>query len=243
MNQDKAQPVYDLCHNSDGIKALNKFNGLLETRALTLNQRRIFLASLRSFNRHTIGGIAALVYRLSDELGSLLPYGAHRLAAQIMDAAMDEYGLRGTKPHDELFLDFAVHLGVSQEEVEDQSEGVHSAIELGDNLHGWYREVPVPFGLGTHIASEITGLAEFTGWAKPFLMFSDYRLLPTDAAYTYIKAHVDLEPQHSSFTKRCIGEYLNLNPNAGEQIIEGADSYLKLYAAMFTELSEAIFES
>ena len=63
-----AEDIYDACLRHPAVAALESFNERLISRPLTRRELRLFLASLAAFNRHTIGGIAILAGRLSDEL-------------------------------------------------------------------------------------------------------------------------------------------------------------------------------
>lgn len=88
-----AERIYRNCVG-DHLSELHRFNRHLASRPLTTPELTLFLASMAAFNRHTIAGIAILAGRLSDELFLLDPLNGHRLGAHVLDAAVDEYGLR-----------------------------------------------------------------------------------------------------------------------------------------------------
>src|SRR5579863_5743734 len=166
--------IHEDCSAHPAIAVLRSFNRHFSSRPLTRPELLLFLASLAAFNRHTIGGIAILAGRLSDQVLPLLPRVGHEIGAHVLDAAIDEYGLRESVTHLELARDFANHLGISTEEIEKRDNACSAAIELGDALFSWYRERPVAFALGVHTASELTNVEEFVSWHDIFLKFSQY---------------------------------------------------------------------
>ena len=54
------------CDRRGAMAALDVFNAHLASRPLTAAELTLFLASMASFNRHTIGGIAILAGRLAE---------------------------------------------------------------------------------------------------------------------------------------------------------------------------------
>src|SRR5580692_9790686 len=81
-----AGEIYESCYRHPAITALQEFNDHFDSRPLTHPELRFFLASMASFNRHTIGGIAILAGRLSDEILPLLPTKGHEIGAYVLDA-------------------------------------------------------------------------------------------------------------------------------------------------------------
>lgn len=236
-----AEEIYAACFHHSAIIALREFNAHFDSRSLTRSERRLFLASLACFNRHTIGGIAILAGRLSDEVLPLLPTKGHEVGAYVLDAAVDEYGLRESVTHVELARNFARHLGVSAEEVDASENACAAAVELGECLFCWYRESPVAFALGVHVASEATSMLEFVPWHDTFLKFPEYRFSRTVPEFEYMRAHAVHEPDHINDAKRCIGRYLDVFPGRAWLLQEGAQSYLSLYERMLRQLDERIF--
>lgn len=236
-----ADEIYEACIHHSAISALRAFNAHFDSRSLTLSELRLFLASMASFNRHTIGGIAILAGRLSDEILPLLPKHGHEIGAYVLDAAVDEYGLRESVTHVELARNFAEHLGVSAEEVESRDNACAAARELGDALFSWYRESPVAFALGVHAASEVTSVQEFVPWHDTFLKFSGYGFTSAAPAFEYMRAHAVHEPDHINGAKFCIRRYLDVFPDRGPLLQGGAEAYLFLYERMLSQLDARIF--
>jgi hypothetical protein len=233
--------IYEGCSTDTAIAVLQSFNRHFSSRPLTRSELLLFLASMATFNRHTIGGIAILAGRLSDQILPLLPKVGHEIGACVLDAAVDEYGLRETITHVELARDFAAYLGISAQEIEARENACAAAVELGDALFAWYRERPVAFSLGVHTASEVTSVAEFVPWHDIFLTFPQYRFSRETPAFAYLRAHYAHEPDHVDNAKRCITRYLDVLPGEQEHLREGTRMYLSLYRKMFDQLSERIF--
>src|SRR5258708_23839324 len=139
----EADAIYEGCSTHRAIAALRAFNRHFSSRPLTRSELLLFLASMAAFNRHTIGGIAILAGRLSDQILPLLPKVGHEIGACVLDAAVDEYGLRETITHVELARNFTEYLGISTEQIEARKNACSAAVELGDALFAWYRERPV----------------------------------------------------------------------------------------------------
>jgi hypothetical protein len=236
-----ADEIYEACFHNPAIGALQAFNHHFDSRPLTRTELRLFLASMASFNRHTIGGIAILAGRLSDEILPLVPKSGHEVGAYVLDAAVDEYGLRESVTHVELARDFAEYLGVCSEEVEIPANACEAAIELGDALFSWYRDRPVAFALGVHTASEVTSVQEFVPWHDTFLKFPEYRFSLTTPEFEYMRAHAVHEPHHINGAKLCIRRYLDVFPDRGSLLREGAEAYLSLYEIMLRQLDARIF--
>jgi hypothetical protein len=237
----EADEIYEACFHHPAVGALQAFDRHFDSRPLTRTELRLFLASMASFNRHTIGGIAILAGRLSDEILPVVPKRGHEVGAYVLDAAVDEYGLRESVTHVELARDFAEYLGVSSEEVEAPTNACTAAIKLGDALFPWYRKNPVAFALGVHTASEVTSVQEFVPWHDTFLKFPEYRFSRTTPQFEYMRAHAVHEPDHINGAKLCIRRYLDVFPDRGSLLHEGAQAYLSLYEIMLRQLDAQIF--
>ena len=233
--------VYRRAKEHCGVQSFRDFAEQLSARELGRERLLVFFASMTAFVRYITPGIPALAVRLSDELYPLVPYRCHGIAAHILDASMDEYGLTGTKPHAELLRDFALYFELTEEEIMAPGNAVPAANELGDRLREWYRNAPVAFGLGVHTASEVTGYEEAYGFHHAFLTPPKYGLTEDLEAFTYVKTHVENEGDHSADVVRCLDDYLTLQPEKMEEIIAGNDTYMVLYDRMFREMSEAVF--
>src|SRR5258707_7574154 len=237
----EANEICEDCCTHPAIAALRSFNRHFSSRPLTRSELLLFLASMATFNRHTIGGIAILAGRLSDQVLPLLPKVGHEIGACVLDAAVDEYGLRETITHVELARNFAAYLGISIEEIEARENACSAAVNLGDALFSWYRESPVAFALGVHTASEVTSVEEFVPWHDIFLKFPQYRFSREMPEFAYLRAHYVHEPDHVNNAKRCIARYLDVLPGERGHLREGARAYLSLYSRMFHQLSAQIF--
>lgn len=236
-----ANEIYDGCISHAAVAQLRIFNRHFSSRPLTRAELLLFLASMATFNRHTIGGIAILAGRLSDQVLPFLPKSGHEIGAYVLDAAVDEYGLRETVTHVELGRNFAEYLGLSTEEIEARDNACSAAIELGDALFSWYRKEPVAFALGVHTASEVTSVEEFVSWHEIFLKFPQYRFSQEVPEFEYMRAHYVHEPDHIKDAKLCVSRYLDVFPEHSNPLQQGARAYLNLYQRMFQQLDARIF--
>ena len=233
--------VYKRAKEHPGVRTFRHFASHLAAQELQREGLLTFFASMTAFVRYITPGIPALAVRLSDELYPIVPYRCHGIAAHILDASMDEYGLSGTKPHAELLRDFALYFDLSEEEIAAPENAVPTANELGDRLFEWYRSAPVAFALGIHTASEVTGYEEAYGFHHAFLNPPKYGLTQDLEAFTYVKTHVENEGDHSTDVVHCLNDYLALMPDKMREIIAGNDTYMVLYDRMFREMTESIF--
>jgi hypothetical protein len=233
--------IYEICRRHPALVALRSFNRHFASRPLSRSELLLFLASMAAFNRHTIGGIAILAGRLSDQVLPLLPINGHEIGAYVLDAAVDEYGLRETATHVELARNFAQYLGLSLAEIECRDNACAAAVELGDALYTCYRDKPVGFSLGVHTASEITSLDEFVPWHDIFLKFPQYGFSRELPQFEYMRAHYVHEPDHINKARLCMRRYLEVLPLQDGLVREGARTYLDLYRRMFEQLDALIF--
>jgi hypothetical protein len=238
----EADEIYQSCFNHPAVAVLRSFNGHFASRSLTRPELRLFLSSMAAFNRHTIGGIAILAGRLSDQILPHLPKTGHEIGAYVLDAAVDEYGLRESVTHVELGRSFAEYLGISTDEVETRANACGTAIALGDALFSWYREMPIAFALGVHTASEVTSVKEFISWHDIFLKFPQYHFSRDSPEFEYMRAHYVHEPDHINSARICVTKYLDVLPAHGQLLREGVEAYLSLYQKMFHELDTLIFK-
>jgi len=237
----EADDIYNACFNHPAIAALRSFNQRFSSRPLTHPELALFLGSMAAFNRHSIGGIAILAGRLSDQVLPLRPRNGHEIGAYVLDAAVDEYGLRETVTHVELARSFAEYLGIPAQTIEARDSACPAAVEIGDALFSWYRERPVAFSLGVHAASEVTSVEEFVPWHDVFLKFPQYRFSREQPEFAYMRAHFVHEPDHINGANLCIARYLDVLPGERGLLREGALTYLEAYQRMFEQLDAAVF--
>jgi len=230
--------VYDLAVGHPGMTALRRVNRLISAGRVESDGLKVFFASMGAFVEHITPGIPALASRLADSLLPFTPFRAHRIAARILDASIDEFGLSGSKPHSELLYDFAAHFGFREADVRDPAAIVPAAAELGERLFSWYRHAPIPFALGMHTASEATGHAEAQGFHAAFLAGPSYGLARDLPAFAYVATHVENEDDHSRDVVVCLDEYLDLLPPARSEVERGCLSFMRLYQALFEQMAD-----
>jgi pyrroloquinoline quinone (PQQ) biosynthesis protein C len=236
-----AAELHEECIHHGAFAELRSFNAQFAARPLQRHELLLFMSSMAAFNRHTIGGIAILAGRLSDQILPLLPRNGHEIGARVLDAAVDEYGLRESVTHVELARQFTEYLGIAAEDVEARDNACSAARELGDALFAWYRNSPVALSLGVHAASEATSVEEFASWHDTFLKFPQYRFSRDVPEFEYMRAHYVHEPGHIDSAKYCFASYLEVLPGERRTVRRGLRDYLDLYQKMFRQLNARIF--
>jgi len=208
---------------SPAIAALTAFNRRLEA-GLAPAVARAFVASLYAFNRGTPSGIAQLAGRWADHLALTDPLRAHGHAARILESAVDEHGLTGTRPHVELFAAFAGRWDIPPDGILARERAVPASRALGDHVYDWYRTAPLGTALAVHFVSEETSTAEFAAWG---------RIFPEDE---YTRVHAVLEPGHSTAAGDALALHLAAHPEDEAPAEAVIAEYLAHYRAMFDEL-------
>lgn len=226
-------------HAIDEVRA---FNERLKGEKLSHERLRVFLSSLLSFNRHVAAGIAVLSGRLVDELIESSPFEAHKLASMLLRSASDEFGLGGKYTHAELFAQFSEELGVQRNEIHNNKYSVPASRDLGESLFSWYRTDSVAFGLGVHLASEVTSGEEFDGWDTVFFE-NGYFLEKNSQGGKYITVHTKIEHEHAEEISQLLALYLGMYPLNSEAVVDGARSYLQKYQQMFSSLNKTVFST
>lgn len=221
---------------------LEKLNHFFLSNTLNTKQCQIFTSSICCFNRYIPSGIVALSSRVADQLQEIEPFLCHEIAANVLKAATDEFGMHGTNTHYQLMIQFGEALGVERADLNVGRYSVESAKVLGLKLKEWYRQSPVPFGLGVHIASEQTSFDEYTSWFKAFT--SDrYPLIQEDSpAHFYLKIHAELEGDHNNDSVDAVKSYISYFPESVGEFRAGMDAYLSLYNQMMSDIRESLIQ-
>lgn len=207
-----------------GVAGLRAFGRHVAAHGLAPALARAFIASLYYFNRATPAGIAGLAARWADALAVVDPFTAPVHAALVLEAAVDELGLAGTRPHVVIFADFGAALGVSRAELLDPNNAVPAALDIGERVERWYRAAPINEALAVHFVSEETSNAEFADW------------LPRWPDAEYVRIHAQLEPGHSHHAGDALAFHLALHPEDADLARATVLDYLARYDAMWREL-------
>jgi hypothetical protein len=216
--------------------ALDAFNSVLAAaRPVHPADAAVFLCSIYCMDRSAPAGIVTLAARLTDALVPVAPFEAHALAAHVLEAAMDEYGLRGGPTHAELLARFGEALGVPRDVLVARAHAPEGARALERGMQTWFRDSPVDFALGVHLASELTSRREFTRWLST-LGDNDH------PGWEYLRAHCAVEDDHISGLTTFADAWLRLRPGVEDRVMEGVRAYDAAYARMFREMTAAIVQ-
>ena len=232
------QEVYDYCLKNEGTYSLYSLNDWIREHEVTEPVAEVFFQNLYAFVKDIIAGIPYFSARLTDSLLPDFPDQAHRVGRLPLDASIDEFGLRGTKPHPELLFDFAEHFSIAPDVMTDAARACPTARILGANMNAWYRAAPVGYAIGVHTASEVTGHEEAYGFFKAFSESPGLDLDRETPAFRYVTAHVGAEDEHSRDVIRLIDAYVALRPQSRAEIMDGAVAYMGDYRRMFDDLLE-----
>jgi Iron-containing redox enzyme len=199
----------ELVFSHPAVKILEKFGEKLKRQKLDRDQIRVLLASEGMFVLEVPPGILSLASRITDECFARKPFGATGLAARILFAAVDEYGLNdmehGLLPsHHQLYLDMASHWGIGAEELLDKKNIVPTAFEFSRVISEYYRRRPIVEALGFHVANETTAPLDFGVFLKTFQEYREgYGLkAENDPHLNFLLVHDDVEVSHARWASK-----------------------------------------
>ena len=230
-----------------GMFALRRFGEQLRKRPLGPVDLRLFFASTAEFFREVPGGILTLALRLTDDWMPHARFGAVEKGAQILYAAVDEFGLHQLKrgvqaSHHAFFLETAAAFGVSAADLDDPAAITQAAREMAALTALFYRRRPIGESLGFHLASELTSDVEFTLCLEGFQAHpQDYALTgPDDPKLGFYLIHTQVEPMHGSTSRTAVRDYLQRRPDCVGEIAAGADAFMDGYGRFFSALTERL---
>jgi hypothetical protein len=219
---------------SESFSALSNFNRVLAEDLPTHPQDAgVFICGIYSLHRTAPAGILHLAARLSDALTPRLPFHAHAMAAWILDAAVDEYGLRGGETHTELLARFGEAFGVQRNVMASREHSPRASVLMEENMNRWFRESPVDFALGVHLGSELTSRREFSGWLQ---VLGD----SNHPGWEYLRVHCAVEDGHVGGLTEFTTKWLEIWPKAEPTLFKGIEAYDTAYADMFHEMAKQI---
>lgn len=231
-----------------GWQELDAFGALLAERPLNPTQQRIFLASSAEFFREIPGGILALALRITDDRIGSDRFGAVRAGANVLTAAVDEYGLGGSDPlrltHHELFGEMLKSFEVAPQDLDEPDFIVPAARELAAVTNEQYRRGPLGRAVGFHFASEITSDHEFQlcyqGLARHATAFAFTE--PAERALGFYFVHTLVEPEHGASSARALASYESTDNGAAE-ILTGISTFMQAYRSFWQQLREALAQA
>lgn len=227
---------------------LDAFGANLARQPMDSEQQKVFFASMRAFFKDIPTGILALALRVSDDWERFEPYEGTAKGAYILFADVDEYGLQDQhvgiqKTHHQLFRDLTEHLGISVEDLQNPKYIVPAGPALGDTTTRFYRESPVPEGLGFHLASETTSCREFVHFLRGFQAHADHYKLNSenDPVLDFFQVHIKVEPLHKSNGRKIMELYQSRNPATIVGVRSGAMEFMDGFGDLFSQINKRIY--
>lgn len=231
-----------------GMCELATFGANLQKRALTFDELKIFMATLWPFYRETPSGILDLALRISDFWKTIDPWEANAIAAHLLYADVDEFGLHDIHnkiypTHHQLFKNTAKHFNISNEDLVSVNNILNAGVEMGKISYEYYRIKSIPLGLGFHLSSELTSLAEFTYFLNGIISHKhSYNVeSENDESMTLFRVHTIVEQMHLDHSEQIINAFCRVVPEAFEEIQSGAEMYMTSYQKLFKSLNSGIF--
>jgi len=230
------------------IAILNRFEENLHSRPLTNGEMRILLASEGTFVLEVPPAIVNLSSRITDERFKTDPFGSTGMAARILYAAVDEYGLNqmesiGLLPsHHQLYLDMAAHWGMSAEDLIKDEYIVSEAKKFSKTISVFYRKKPIIQSLGFHVANETTAPLDFGVFLRVFQKYRrEYNIAPNDPMLNFLMIHEDVEESHREMGVEMVQMYADGKDDLIEESKVGVYAYMDAYGRFFDQLNSTIF--
>jgi len=245
---DEVSELKALVFSHPSVKILEAFGEKLRRHRLDRDQIKVLLASEGMFVLEVPPGVLSLSSRITDECFAQKPFAATGLAARVLFAAVDEYGLNdmehGLLPsHHQLYLDMASHWGITAEELLDRKNIVPTAFEFAGVIRDYYRRRPIAEALGFHVANETTAPLDFGVFLKTFQAYRDEYGLKSenDPHLNFLLVHDDVEVSHREMGVEMVQLYTDGRPEPVARARKGVAAYMECYGRFFSELDEAIF--
>lgn len=214
---------------------------------LDRDRMRILLASEGSFVLELPPAIVALSSRITDHYFAVSPFQATGIAARVLYAAVDEYGLNemstGLLPsHHLLYAEMAAHWQITQEELTDPRYVVPEAARMAKTVNAYYRHRPLFEAMGCHIANETSAPLDFGVLSRYFKRFAaEFDLDANGRILGFLTVHEDVEESHCDMGLEVVQMLMHEDPTALEQAHAGVQAYMDAYLRMFAQLEEVLF--
>lgn len=232
-----------------GASSLSTFGENLKSRALNKDELSTFFATLWAFFKEVPGGIITLAARVTDDWMKHSTWEGTTVAARVLFASVDEYGLHQhhkhiLPTHHELFRDLISHLGLEPSDLLDDKYIEPAGDLMGQATYRYYRTESLGEAIGFHLASEITSSREFQYFLEGFKKFTlAYKLKDEDdPVLSFFQVHCEVEPLHVLTGKDIAMSYLHRCPWMFEDMKRGAQIFLDRFDQMFIALNNTIFK-
>ena len=236
-----------LVYEHEAVTVLTRFEREFEKAPLTDQQLRLLLASESCFILPVPPGILALASRVTDEYFGDYPFDCTGIAARVLYAAVDEYGLSdvesGLLPsHHELYAKMASHWDISRADLASPENIVPEAAAFANVISEFYRARPVAQSLGFHIANETTAPLDFGMMNRVFTKYRvEYRLQEGDPFLEFLRIHDQVEESHALIGMEMLELYIRDRRELLSEARVGVAEYMDAYGAMFNSLGKSLF--
>jgi hypothetical protein len=234
--------------NHGALIELATFGRNLASRPLTLEERKIYFATMWAFFKEIPTGILALALHVSDDWLTRDQWNGTAMGAHILFADVDEFGLQTIHKkfqptHHHLFHDLVNFLGVEDGDFSDPRYVLGAGRQMGEITRKYYREEPIQTGLGFHMASELTSSIEFRYFLDGFKKHKEAYAIKADndPVLTFFRIHTLVEPMHLAQSEEIINRYLEIDPSALDLIENGAIAFMKGFEHLFAALNKRIY--
>ena len=234
----------------DAFAQLERFGVLARGKPLTKLQLESFFASLWVFFEEVPTGILALGLNICDTKRYSATWRATELAAKVLTANVDEFGLRksGDKTHHQLFVALVNRLGLSGDQLTKSRAIFPSAYRLASTTRNLYRSPDIISGIGLHLASELTSSVEFGHFDAAFRKHArayDVDLDSGDDPFFFFRIHTVVEPEHYANAVELAVEIADeVSESAlSARLLAGATAFMDDFAALFVDFNKMLSTS
>ncbi|HET7866619.1 MAG TPA: iron-containing redox enzyme family protein [Burkholderiaceae bacterium] len=228
---------------------LKRFGQLAHLQPMTPPQLEQFFGSLWTFFEEVPTGILALSLNICDQLRLGATWSATALAARVLTANVDEFGLRrpGDSTHHQLFAQLIQRLGLSGEQLKRSRRIFGSAYRLANTTRLLYRSPDVLAGIGLHLASELTSSVEFGHFDTSFRKHASaygIRLDTQDDPFVFFHVHTEVEPEHYANAVALALEIASTSRDDSYdgRILAGATAFLNDFGDLFADFNRMLEE-
>lgn len=226
---------------------LDRFGRLSRSRPFSSNELETFFASLWVFFEEVPTGILALALNICDATRHVSTWRSTELAARVLTANVDEFGLRqsGDRTHHQLFVALVNSLGLTGTQLLQSRRVLASAYRLAGTTGRLYRSPDIIAGIGLHLASELTSSVEFGHFDAAFRAHAASYGVGTQSdadPFHFFHIHTLVEPEHYASAVELAVEVAALSGD-GElrrRLIFGAQAFLDDFGALFRDFNEML---
>ena len=197
-------------------------NDYRTTRLTKEQERKLYLETYYYF-LHVPFYICSLCVQTRDE----------NVMRQVLANVADEFGMSGTKPHSEIFLEFMENIGITRESIAGY-RCLPTTTTLNKGIEALYRNPPFTKALGALFAEETQSAA----MVEKYNAGLDHN--GHDASVrNFWTMHIQAEVGHSNAVFNCMAPYLRTEEDR-RLFEEGVEDYMQLLEAYWDGIRELL---